>query len=64
MSNKLERLVVSGVFEDAHKTREPIPLSRQLAGDTGTHSRQVGDNGIKAGVWYSLNADGEFVEES
>jgi hypothetical protein len=23
---------------------------------------KVGDNGIKAGVWYSLDADGEFVE--
>lgn len=23
---------------------------------------KVGDNGIKAGVWYSLSEDGEFVE--
>ncbi|MBK2673165.1 hypothetical protein FKL07_23275 [Citrobacter freundii] len=25
---------------------------------------KVGDNGIKAGVWYQLNEDGEFVEAS
>jgi hypothetical protein len=24
---------------------------------------KVGENGIKAGVWYSLDAGGEFVEE-
>ena len=50
---------------------------RAMAGDTGAivlayrnedceiiHIRasKVGDNGIKAGVWYSLNEDGEFVE--
>ena len=23
---------------------------------------KVGDNGIKAGVWYSLDEDGQFVE--
>ena len=29
-----------------------------------THIRasKVGDNGIKAGAWYSLNENGEFVE--
>ncbi|MGO9432656.1 DUF7666 domain-containing protein [Rhodoblastus sp.] len=25
---------------------------------------KVGENGVKAGVWYSLNAAGEFIEES
>ena len=50
---------------------------RAMAGDAGAvvlayrnndgeiiHIRasKVGDNGIKAGVWYSLNEDGEFVE--
>ena len=25
---------------------------------------KVGDNGIKAGVWYSLNESGDFVEVS
>lgn len=50
---------------------------RAMAGETGAivlayrnedgeiiHVRasKVGDNGIKAGVWYSLNEDGEFVE--
>ena len=50
---------------------------RAMANDTGAivlayrnndgeiiHIRasKVGDNGIKAGVWYSLNEDGEFVE--
>ncbi|CCJ07056.1 phage related protein, Gp53 [Methylocystis sp. SC2] len=25
---------------------------------------KVGENGIKAGIWYSLNASGEFVEEA
>jgi len=23
---------------------------------------KVGENGIKAGTWYALNADGNFVE--
>ena len=23
---------------------------------------KVGDNGIKAGTWYTLDADGQFVE--
>ena len=50
---------------------------RAMAGETGAivlayrnddgeiiHIRasKVGDNGIKAGVWYSLSEDGEFVE--
>jgi len=50
---------------------------RAMAGETGAivlvrrnydgeivHIRasKVGENGIKAGVWYSLNEDGEFVE--
>ena len=50
---------------------------RAMASDTGAivlayrnedgeiiHIRasKVGDNGIKAGIWYSLNKDGEFME--
>ena len=52
---------------------------RAMAGETGAivlvcrnddgdliHIRasKVGDNGIQAGVWYQLNADGEFIEAS
>jgi hypothetical protein len=52
---------------------------RAMAGETGAivlayrnddydlvHIRasKVGENGIKAGVWYQLNAAGEFVEYS
>ena len=50
------------------KARAPLGCAIVLANrdDDGNiiHIRasKVGDNGIKAGVWYSLDANGEFVE--
>ncbi len=56
----------------AAKTRAPetgaIMLACISSDDYATilavRASKVGENGVKPGVWYSLNASGEFVEET
>ena len=48
----------------ATETNAICLVYRDLRDGSIKHIRasKAGENGVKAGVWYSLNADGEFVE--
>jgi len=50
----------------AAKHSGAIVLVHRDSGGNIIHIRasKVGENGVKPNVWYSLNVDGEFVEET
>ena len=57
----VHRVYANGLEVD-HLISDAVTANLAAAAIVHIRASKVGENGIKAGVWYSLSQDGEFAE--